>query len=121
MKYWKFYASEELKAETQRIALQLNESDAEYIRKAVEQRNAYENTASVAKWFNHSIKSGAYQGVKAFEFKTEEPMQPHSNIPNDSDLQEGLNAMIDKVKEQQKGGPIPKPKQEFRSFPKGGK
>lgn len=40
MKYWGFYTSDELKAETQRIAIELNESDAEYIRKAVEQRNA---------------------------------------------------------------------------------
>lgn len=40
MKYWGFYASEELKAETIKCAEALNESDSEYIRRAVEQRNA---------------------------------------------------------------------------------
>jgi len=50
MKYWGFYASDALKAETQRIATDLDESDADYIRKAVEQRNAqYKQTTSKPK------------------------------------------------------------------------
>jgi hypothetical protein len=39
MKYWGFYATKELKAETIKCAEALNESDSEYIRRAVEQRN----------------------------------------------------------------------------------
>lgn len=40
MKYRGFYCTDELYLEMQSIAEKLNESDAEYIRKAVEQRNA---------------------------------------------------------------------------------
>jgi antitoxin component of RelBE/YafQ-DinJ toxin-antitoxin module len=39
MKYWGFYASEELKAETIKCAEQLNISDSEYIRIAIEAYN----------------------------------------------------------------------------------
>jgi RNA polymerase-interacting CarD/CdnL/TRCF family regulator len=39
MKYWGFYASEELKAETIKRAEQLNVSDSEYIRIAIESYN----------------------------------------------------------------------------------
>lgn len=47
MKYRGFYCSDELYTEMQRIATELNESDSEYIRKAVENRNGFEkhNTA----------------------------------------------------------------------------
>jgi hypothetical protein len=44
MKYWGFYATEELKAETIKCAETLNESDSEYIRRAVEQRNTQQNS-----------------------------------------------------------------------------
>jgi hypothetical protein len=42
MKFKGFYCSDELFKQMQDIAIVLNESDSEYIRKAVEQRNAKE-------------------------------------------------------------------------------
>ena len=39
MKYRGFYCSEEIYKEMQEIAVGLNESDSEYIRKAIEMRN----------------------------------------------------------------------------------
>lgn len=51
MKYWGFYLPERLKAETINCAITANESDSEYIRKAVEERNVrYKFQANPKDW-----------------------------------------------------------------------
>ncbi|MGE5631393.1 MAG: hypothetical protein ACM3TR_09890 [Caulobacteraceae bacterium] len=83
MKYWGFYASAELKEETIKCAIAANEDNSEYIRKAIEMRNAQ------------------YNAVNTVTAELSE---------------EPIGRIIEKVKEQQKGGPIEKPKKEVQTF-----
>ena len=117
MKYWGFYASEELKSQTIGCAKSANESDSEYIRKAVEQRNAqYGNVKSMPKQFaspdeiyeehkaartKPTIEDVAEKAVKKIDVSAEKPK------PSIQELKE-------KVKEMEKP-------QQVQTFMKGGK
>lgn len=99
MKYWGFYASEELKAETIKCAEAANESDSEYIRRAVEQRN--NPTTTVHHDFIARHEKNKIEHPEMFENPVTQQDSTHNTAPKPT---------------------IPEPKEKgFRSFPKGGK
>ncbi len=98
MKYWGFYASTELREETIRCAIVADEDNSEYIRKAVEMRNA-------------QMKPEVKRPVLAADVeKAREAMKK----VNDRNGEPSIAELKEQVKD------IEKPNQEFRSFFKDG-
>lgn len=116
MKYWGFYASEELKAETQRIAAlpEVNESDSEYIRKAVEMRNEQYGKISIqimtdkervekAIWREENrIKASESKSKNEFESTLTQPSQIIVGEQESKIADKIVNPSIQSLKEQVK-------------------
>jgi hypothetical protein len=95
MKYWGFYASEELKATTIECAKKLDVGDSEYIRLAVEHYNTHHQQDSKS-----DIDDTGMIGAPGFHKNNSKPTIPE---------------LEEKVKEMES------PKKSFRPCPKGGK
>lgn len=108
MKYWGFYASEELKDETIGFAKSINESDSEYIRKAIEQRNEqYEPIENIKKKLEERIAN-----------MTEEEKQINEEIKEQFGTHKNNTSKLDKVLSAPQKHPKPNM---VKSFMKGDK
>jgi hypothetical protein len=122
MKYWGFYVSEELKAQTIECAKTANESDSEYIRKAVEQRNAQcALTCSCGKQVFHVSTNGKFamcECGKTYDNSGKE-VETNSLIKKFGETVSLKKPTIPELKEKVKK--MEKPDRMVQSFMKGGK
>jgi hypothetical protein len=116
MKYWGFYASEELKAETIRCAIAANEDNSEYIRKAVEQRNTqYEHSKPLGKPFDFTGLE-TLRLIEEDKARTEKIRAKNDTVSKPDDFTEEEQRIINEVKKN-----TPQKSKMVQSFMKGGK